>query len=341
MQMVTTHSSEQAFRACPRRYQLAYERMLRPAFDSDALRLGSAVHVGLEAAKTGGTELEAAKAVRDAYADAECPPYLEPEKFAVEQETAVALVRGWVRRYAADAVLEYVAVELSFDLPVVNPDTGRELQNHRNAGKIDAIARLPDGRLALVEHKTSGEDLAPDSDYWKRLFLDSQISRYVLAARDLGYPIDTTVYDVIRKPEIRPKAVAKADRAYSTSTGNYHGLKLNCTCPERETPPMYGARLLADIGERPDFYFARNEIPRLESDLEEFRRDQYWVLKSITACRLDDYFPRNTGACTSPYRCAYLDVCRGMRGDPHEETPAGFRVSDVPHPELALATEKA
>lgn len=332
-----THSSEQAFRTCPRLYWLRYVKGLRPKHDGDALRLGAAIHVGLDAVKTDGGEMGAVKAVRDAYADADCPPWLQPEDFDTEQETALAMVRGWWRRYADDPIVKYVASEISFDLPIVNPYTGREYAGHRNAGKIDGIAELPDGRLALVEHKTTSDEIGPASDYWQRLLIDQQISRYYLAAHELGYPVSAVVYDVLRKPQIRPKNVAKLDRHRATTERHYFNLQLNGVCPERETPRMYGARLLADLSERPEFYFARNEIPRLQSDLDQFKLDQWAAVRAISSCELDGYWPRNTGACTSPYRCQFLDVCRGLNGDPDEQVPDGFRIAGNLHPELTPA----
>lgn len=342
-----THSSEAAYKTCPRKFALQYRLGIRPAFDSDALRLGSAFHIGLEQLKAGKHEDEAATAVVMAYAEHDCPPWLTPEDFDTERETAVALVRGYARRWASDMIVDYVAVELPFNLPIVNPDTGHETPTFRTAGKIDGIARLPDGRLALVEHKTTGESIEPGSDYWSKLLIDGQISRYVLAARQLGHDVQTTVYDVTRKPQIRPKAIAKADRAQATSQGYYHGVKLTGMCPERETPQLYGARLLTDLAERPDFYFARMEIARLESDLEEYRWEQWTMQKSIREAELNTRvrglaaWPRNSGACTSPYRCTYLDVCRGTKGDPAELIPDGFKRVERLHGELEVETTNA
>lgn len=329
-----THSGEQTYHTCPRKFWLRYVLGLRPVHDGDALRLGSAFHTGLEAFKAGDGEDAAADAVRDEYADATCPPWLSPEQFAVEEETAIALVRGYCRRYADDAIIEFVAVELSFDLPIINPTTGREHAFYRNAGKIDAIGRLPDGRLALVEHKTCGDDISPGAPYWRKLLMDAQISRYWLAAHAIGYPVETIIYDAVRKPEIKPKKVAKADRAQATSNGYYFDIKLDAMCPEQETPRMYGARLLADLSSRPEFYFNRVEIPRLDSDLREFAADQWATLKAIQANETDGHWPRHTGACTTFGACTYLDVCRGLRGDPNEQIPEGFRVADDLHPEL-------
>lgn len=335
-----THSSESTFKLCNRKYFLRYVLGLVQSHDSDPLRIGGAFHAALEVSKKGGDEGAVEKMVRDSYAEQECPPWLTTEEYAVECETAAAMSVAWHRRWKDDFIVDYVAAELPFDLPIINPATGRSAPKVRNRGKIDGIARLPDGRLALVEHKTTGDSIETNGEYWKKLQLDSQISRYFIAARRLGYEVDTTVYCVTRKPQIRPKAIAKADRAMATSRGNYFGIALTGTCPERETPALFGARLLADMGERPDFYFARMEIPRLQSDLSEFETEEWVLHHQIRECELEQAnagasaWPRNTSACTGFYTCPYLDVCKGMRGDPTEQIPQGFRIAGKLHPEL-------
>lgn len=310
---VLTHSAESCFKTCPRKFMLQYRQGIRPAHDSDALRLGSAFHVGIEVAKRGGDCIAAVAAVRDLYANATLPPWMTVDDFAVEEETAVALVSGWIRHWMPDLVIKYVAVELAFDLPLVNPKTGRTSRTFRNRGKIDAIAELADGRVALVEHKTAGVDISPASDYWRKLTMDAQVSRYVLAARELGYPVSTVAYDVVRKPSIKPKLVNKI----------------------RETAVEYADRLLADMLERPDFYFARVEVPRTESDLERFRSEQWMIAQQVAQADRLNLFYRNTNSCLSPYRCTYFDVCASGI-DTTYETPAGFRREDVLHPELAI-----
>ncbi len=331
-----THSACSCFQACPRRFAYSYVQGLRPIHTSDALRTGDAFHVGLEAAMGGSDEREAEQAVRNRYAIADCPPWLARDDFEVEQETAVAMVKGWMRRYGDDGIVKAVAVELKFDLPLINPNTGRPHPYYRNAGKIDGIVELPDGKLAIIEHKSVGEDLAADGDYWKRLLLDHQISRYYLAAQELGYDVQTVVFDCVRKPLIRPKAVSKADRQQSTYHKHYHGVTLTAMCPDRETPAMYGARVLSDMGERPAWYFARMEIPRLQSDLDEYERDRWAIVSQIASCEAAGYWPRNTVSCTSPYTCRFLDVCRNMRTLGENDVPDGFKITKKLHPELAV-----
>src|SRR5690606_32440122 len=133
----------------------------------------------------------------------------------------------------------------------------------RLAGKIDKIVRLPDGRTAIMEHKTTSDSIASDSDYWARLRLDSQISLYVLAARELGYDVQTVLYDVVRKPRHeRYRATPPELRKYKKDGTLYANQR------ERdETPQEFGQRVYQAMYTEFDSYFARQEIPRLESDL--------------------------------------------------------------------------
>lgn len=341
-----THSRVQTWKSCPRKHYFAYELGVRPAYQANPLRQGSAFHIGLEFLKAGCDEDKAIKVVLNSYADQECPPWMEADEFAVEIETTVALVRGWARRWGDDRICEYVAVELPFDLPIVNPATGHETPTFRSGGKIDGIARLPDGRLALVEHKTCGESIDLNSDYWRRLQMDSQISRYFLAARELGHDVQTTVYDVTRKPAISPKMVFKADRAQATAAGHYFGIKLIKECPERETPKMYGARLLDDMAKRPEFYFARVEVPRLQSDLDEYHAEAWSIQRTIRQAQLDARqfgaaaWPRNTAACLSMGKCPYFDHCK-QGAISAQNIPQGFRRVTTLHEELVKQQEKS
>lgn len=327
---VLTHSSETTFKTCPRKFYLRYRLGLVPKHDSDALRIGSAYHIGLEAWKLTRDSERSLEAVASLYAASPCPPWLTDDEYHTEFEIAAALVHGYTKQYADDQIVEHIAVELKFDLPIRHPTTGRAHDTLRNQGKIDEIGRLPDGQLALIEHKTAGESIELGSDYWRRCRMDSQISRYYLAAHELGYPVSTVVYDVARKPLIRPKGIAKADRA----SGIYFGIPLPAGC-ERETPDLFGARLRADIAERPDHYYQRAEIPRLESDLADFQAEQWQIAQQIMSGERHGRFYRNTSACTSPYRCTYFDVCSTHSLESlNETTPDGFKRAGVLHPEL-------
>jgi hypothetical protein len=330
---VLTNSRLACFRACPRRHYLRYEIGLRTTAESLALRVGSAFHRALEALAE-GQDVEAALAhgIDDPF----------------DLALVAAMFDGHRRRWANEP-LDIVASELAFDLPLVNPATGASTPVWRIGGVIDAIVRLPDGRLALKEVKTTSRDFSPSADYWLRLHLDPQLSIYVVAARELGFPVETVLYDVTRRPALRPlKATPPGARKF-TKDGRLYASQRD----RDETPEEYAGRLGADIAEKPDHYFARIEIARLDQDLDECLHDVWRTQRVIRDCQLEAQravergqrptvaWARSPDACLGHgVTCEFLAVCQSNR--PVEtDTPEGFvRGADV-HPELTQhATER-
>jgi hypothetical protein len=394
MLTLLTNSAESAFWKCPRFYALSYRLGIRPIHTADPLRQGSACHLGWELLKNGSTPLQAEYELHQVYRETPCPPWLSTEEYATERETSIAMVRGWhwrwigAGRHEGDAVLKRIAVELPFNLPIINPLTGFASRTYRNAGKVDGIVEVGDGRMMVEEEKTVGESIEPDAPYWLTLQMDGQISRYFLAARKQGYPVQGIIYSATRKPAISPRKLTKAEQAQAQSTGYYCGRpmrnppvcqacnesmlyaaadaggpeywvcgKTDCgilpveegerfPCPERETPTMFGARLLADMMMRPDFYFCRMEVPRLQTDIEEFRAEMWVTALTIHGCELLESkyglaaWPRRTRECNRMGTCCYLSVCKGLKADPTEEIPAGFERVECVHSELPANIEE-
>ncbi|MGE0191984.1 MAG: PD-(D/E)XK nuclease family protein [Planctomycetota bacterium] len=310
---VLTHTRLATFRACPRRHYLRYELGLRPETTGFALKVGSAFHRAIEAvAKGSDPEAAIAQGLDDPY----------------DLALVAAMFDGHQRRWAG-AGLEVLASEVPFDLPLVNPATGAPTPIWRLGGVIDAVVRLPDGRLALLEVKTTSRDFAPGADYWLRLHLDSQLSIYVIAARELDFQVETVLYDVTRRPALRPlKATPEAARKFTKAGALYANQR-----DRDETPEEFAARIAADIAAKPEHYFARIEIARLDQDLEECRRDLWIQQQAVRACQRGDAWYRNPGACFEPFACDYLAVCQHR--DLHSQTPIGFVRSDCVHPEFA------
>jgi hypothetical protein len=343
-----TSTSMATMRRCPRQFFYRYDMGLRRLRDTAPLRLGSAFHHGQELRR--GLFADDLAAVIDLATAgyAEMPDWAEPDAWAVECETVRQLLAGHFWRYGDDN-LEFVAVELPFDIPLVNPDSGAASRTFRLAGKIDAIVRLPDGRLAVLEYKTAGCDISPDSDYWPRLRYDGQISLYVLAARALGYDVAMVLYDVTRKPTIKPRQIPELDDdgckivldAESNRVLNANG-KPRQTASSKdgyvlqvraEAPAEYGDRLLADIGERPDYYFQRREIPRLEDDLAEYRAELWQQADLIRESRRRSRWFRNVSRMTCDY-CDFKELCLGGVRVCAESPPSGYEFIDNVHPEL-------
>lgn len=89
---------------------------------------------------------------------------------------------------------------------------GVDLRNWEIAGKLDVLVReRATGRVLVIEHKTSSEDVSPGSAYWQRLRLDGQVSLYHLADER----IEGVIYDVLAKPGEKPlKATPEASRKW-------------------------------------------------------------------------------------------------------------------------------
>jgi hypothetical protein len=368
-QGLLTNSRMRTYKTCNRKHYISYELGIRPDTEAKVFRLGGAVHLGLDR-KCKGDDQDAA--IGAAVASYEVlPPWANTDEavgeWMCERETVAALLAGYFWRWGDDnslanqltGVAEVIASELAFELPIRNPETNKATPTFKVAGKIDKIVRLADGRLAVMEHKTCGESIEPASDYWKRLRIDQQISLYMLAARELGHDVQTVLYDVIRKPAIRPTQIPQLDaegrKIVLDAEGNRclkvnlkkdgtpgagHGEPYQSGNAEKgwtlstrtETSQEFGERLLADITERPEFYFARQEIPRLDADLLEFRHELWQQAQAIRETQKTGRHFRNTNACTLMGRCQYFEQCTNS----HDWTtvPAGFvRVEDI-HPEL-------
>ena len=307
-----THSRLACFRACPRRHWMKYELGLRPEQDSFSLRVGSAFHLALDFFEKGQDPAPALEQLLD-----------DPYDLAL----VAAMVNGHRHRYG-DEQIETVASELRFDIPLRNPETGKPTPTWTMAGVIDKIVRLPDGRLALMEHKTTSQDFSPGANYWVKLHLDMQLSIYVIAAREVGHDVDTILYDVTRRPMQRPlKATPEDKRKYKADGALYANQR-----DRDEAPEEYAARVAEDIESRPDHYFTRIEIARLEQDLEECAAELWQQQKAIREAQKMGRWYRNPGACFMPFPCAYLPICQNR--DLEQTTPNGFRRGEI-HPELA------
>lgn len=273
----------------------------------------------------------------------------------VELVKLKTLFRAYCNRWG-EADLHVVASELPFDTDLIDPETRAASKTFRHQGKIDALIKLADGRLAVMETKTTGEDIGDDAEYWKRLRLDTQISSYVVAARKLGHDVSTILYDVIRKPLIEPLLIDQLDAEGCKIVVDEKDVRvyLDSGKPRqspdaargwrklsrRQTPDEYGERLTADVDSRPAWYFQRREIPRLQSDIEECESLLWDVAKDIRDAQLKCRHYRNVDACRNPFPCEYIPLCYGGV-DITVGLPEGFTRIENRFPELENANDNS
>lgn len=341
---VLTTSELKAFRRCPREHHIAYRLGYRPVESAGALRFGTLIHLGLEAwwRAPRGEGLDAALAAVDDQAD----PF--------DRARARALLIGYHARWA-DEQLEVLAVEAEFRTPLINPATGAASKTFEVAGKIDAVVReLSTGRVMLVEHKTSSDDIGPGSDYWRRLRLDAQITTYFAGGRALGHDVAGCIYDVIAKPGQRPGQIPLVDengvkivvdqagqrvrtkdgKKWRESASTADGYVLQ-TRPE--TADEFEARLAAWIAERPNEFYQRGEVVRLAEDEADAAADTWATARAVAdAGRLQRY-PRNPDACVRWGRnCEFWEVCGGVAT---LDDTTRFRRVETKHEELGGAEQ--
>lgn len=344
-----TVSELKCFRRCPRERHIAYGLGYRPVKDAEALWFGRLLHVGLEAwwlSRPPG-ELRLSVALTAMTVARAADQDVDP--FAVVK--AEELLRGYSFRWE-DESLEPVVIEQEFRAPIVNPDTGAVSRTFELGGKVDGIVRRGSSVL-LLEHKTSSEDIGLGSVYWERLRLDSQISVYYEGARQLGYDVEGCIYDVVKKPGIRPSAVSLTDADGVKVVLDSAGARVRTKDGKKwresgdaaqgyvlqtrtETPDEYRARLRADIAENPDRYYQRGTVVRLEQEMKDAQADTWATARSIRDAQLSGRWARNTDGCQRFGRlCSYFPVCTGAAS---LDDPTKYRQTDTPHEELAHAS---
>jgi len=358
----------QSFKSCRRRHWYEYEIGLRKEVDAKALRMGSAGHDALDLLKQGKTIEEAITKLVEIYQY--CPDNVDRYDWDIEYTTVETLVIGWDWRWQ-ESGLKVLETEQAFEIPLVNPATGKPSRLWKHAGKIDGIIDVDD-RLMVFEHKFISDDIDQNSDYWRRLQLDSQVSLYVHAARKLGHDVESVLYDCIRKPTIKPNAIPLLDDNKMKIVLDEAGERVfnkvkakkscnicggaseedgapDCLCrigkprqtgdKERGwvlqsrpmTPDEWSKKLLDDIVARPEFYYARNEIARLDSDINEVLREMWEIQKTMREAQQSDSWYRTVNFNTCTY-CSFFGICSSKLEA--GEVPEGFNILENVHPEL-------
>lgn len=200
-----TSSRLKTLRECLRKHLYRYVLKIRlPA--TDVMAFGTIGHSALEAwyrAWQAGDldgRLDAALAV---VRTADISPF-DRVKLSI-------LVRAYDARWGSEN-WEILGVEVEFRY---------ELGGYLIGGKIDALIRdLDDGRVFVVEHKTTGVDASLGSAYWEKLTIDTQISIYVDGATMLDHEIAGCIYDVIKRPDHEQlTATPEENRRYTLGKG--------------------------------------------------------------------------------------------------------------------------
>lgn len=288
---VVTVSRLRAYQVCRKLHHFSYVLGLSPRRPSAPLVFGAAVHRALETWWRGaGTEATLSELDR-----ADLDPY--------QKAKARAMLLGYIDHWSGSGFTS-VEVENEFSMPL--SIGGIALDGWRVAGKIDVIARAPDGSLWIIEHKTASPQLEHGV---RKLSFDSQVFMYLMAAQNcLGYEVEGVLYDVLVKPLQRPS--------------------------KDETPMEFERRLLEEIQcAPPGKYYKVHELRRSEEEMQQWVEDFEALVMSMIDDMKASRAPRNPDACFRyGQECSYFALCAGECGidDPRY-------VLSRPHRELSDA----
>jgi hypothetical protein len=153
----------------------------------------------------------------------------------------------------------------------------------------------------------------------------------MVGARSLGYQPVGVIYDVLRKPALRPKTATPVESRKYTKDGVLYATQRDTD----ESPAEFEQRILLDIAEKPESYFVRGEVMRLESDEAEAAADCWQIARMVREAEVMGRAPRNADACMQwSCPCDYFGVC--THADSLDNADK-FRRAEDPHEELGDA----
>jgi RecB family exonuclease len=301
-----TYSALNTFRNCPRKYKNRYLDNLRPRERAEALSFGSVIHTAIELwYRSPDTQSRLPDVL--AYIDDAFENRVVDSNLMVQWHLATAMIRGYAERYATEE-FEVVEVEKEFVGEIRNPDTGRQSQTFRIAGKVDGIVRCHDG-LYLLEHKTAS---TVDASYLDKLWTDTQIALYCYYLRELGYPIVGVIYNVLLKSRLKQGKgetqeeyeVRHAELAAKNKSG-----KSTAKRQMPETDDEFQARI-TEWYSRPEAF--HREFIYLSEDRLAMLQDEVWeITQQYLDARRRGKWLLNTSNCFSYQRpCEYLAYCQ-------------------------------
>jgi hypothetical protein len=349
---VLTSSRLTTWQRCPRAHHYRYEAgIVSVDRQSAALSFGTAIHAGLESWWLTIQAGDPGRALAGALEAAEGS--LGPGADPYDAARLLAMLAAYDARWLTWACgTEVLAVERAFSYELANPVTGEVAQTWRIAGKIDALLRLADGRVAILEHKTRTGDAGAGSDYRRRLTLDPQISTYFDGVARMGWDAQLCIYDVLVKPSIKPLLATPVEsRKYTqakAATKTREAEEPRLYAGQRETdesPEEYRDRLIQAIGADPDRYLVHAEIVRTEQEREGHAWALWHTARMITETRRAALVtgdvravPQNSNACFAfgGSGCEYLAICEGTASARDESR---FTKLTTVHPELECTAE--
>ena len=321
-QFQLTQSAIKTLGACPKMYKIKYIDGWRERFPAEAMTDGSLWH-----------DIRAKCALKRSRSDIVGHIANTCGERVDRAAKFVGMYEAYKYNYdEAGAVLQHQGVELTFEYPLINPDTGRASRAGVITGRLDGLLHDSEGRWWIIEYKTASQI---EGNYITRLSLDLQIHLYKrYAERMLGIKITGVIYDVIKKPTIHCKQgeseseyqIRVADLILKSKTG-----KSSAKRKIAETPLEFSKRVFDWYAANAATAFYRDKL--ILSDLQ-IERECWMIYQEILWRRRHNIWPRRDQTCLTFYgrRCPFFSYCES--GDSQLILETEFDHVDVMNPEL-------
>lgn len=318
-----TQGSLEAFMACREQFALGYIEGWSSKSFSVALEFGTIIHLMLEQLTPGANESTIASQTTKSYSSSR-KATLNPSDLGTMEQTlanAEAIFPTYVAYWKDyDAKIRYIQREHVFKFPHTFTTFSGSKEEILLTGMRDGDIRDINGGLVLFETKTKSsiDDIAIQDGL--RADLQTCLYLYSLFREYKEEPVGI-LYNIIRRPQLRLK----------------------------KGEPMcdYKQRVIADIKERPDWYFRRFEVTVLPGDIQVFvdttldpvlrQLHQWWEsIKNDPFHRwASPYHYRSLPALMTKYGKAwhYNLTIRGLKNE--------YYLKSSPFPELHVSQEAA
>jgi len=307
--MVSTYSMWSLFRNCRKAVDWRYLQQLVPLERDRNLHFGSIIHECLQTWHQ-RRDIEEVLALIGRL----CPNRLQDENQRRDWHLATAMMRGYAARYPAEE-FEILALEKTFEGPIINPATGAASRSFVLAGKVDGIVRIG-GEYFILEHKTAAQ---LDGDYLEKLWTDFQITIYAYyIEQTMGIPITGILYNVLVKAKLQ-QGKGETEEEYQARRAELLAKsKTGKTTAKRRVPESddeFQQRLEEKYADAEMFH---REMLYLSRDRFDILRAELWELtQAFLDARRRGVFYQNTAFCFNYQRpCAYFALCRS-NGNPN------------------------
>lgn len=307
--MTSTYSMWSLFRNCRKAVDWRYLQQLVPLERDRNLHFGSLIHECLQ-------EWHQRRDMEEVLAlvGTLCPARLYDEGQRRDWHNATALMKAYAARYAGEE-FKVVALEKTFQGPIVNPATGAASRSFVLAGKVDGIVRIGDDYF-LLEHKTAAQ---LDADYLERLWTDFQITIYAYYVEQaMGITITGILYNILVKAKFQQSKGETEEEYQARRAELLAKSKTGKTTAKRklpETDEEFQERLAEKYT---DPAMLHREMLYLSRDRFDILRSELWELtQAFLDARRRGVFYQNTGFCFNFHRpCPYFALCRS-NGNPN------------------------